>query len=126
VTAIGTNGFAAGALPDARSCEAEISGVGSARPSNDTTDPAVKPTPLMVSVNVPAELAPRPRRREPDCVLDVAAQHLVVGHQPRQDRQAGGVCRRPCGRPKRIRVEIEDRARVGIPARCLRPGVVGT
>ena len=53
VTKTGTDCFAAGALPFARSCEADTRAVGSARPSRDTSDPEVKPTPFTVSVKLP-------------------------------------------------------------------------
>ena len=72
----------------------------------------------------PDELAPRLRHGEADRVLDLAAQHLVVGDQPGHDRQAGRVGGGPGRRPQRVRFQIEDRAGIGVPARRLRERAV--
>ena len=52
-TVTGTDVFAAGALPVAVTRVDETTVVGSAAPSKETTDPAVNPAPLTVSVKLP-------------------------------------------------------------------------
>src|SRR5580698_10187894 len=50
-------------------------------------------------------------------------ENFIVTNQSREDRQTRGVRRGPPGRPKRVRIQIEDRARASLPARGLRSGV---
>ena len=53
--------------------------------------------------------------REAQRVMDprVRTEDLVVAHEPREDRQTGGVGAGPPGRPEGVRAEIEDRAAAG-------------
>ena len=44
------------------------------------------------------------------------ARDVLVAGEAGQDRQAGGVGRRPAGRAELVRAEVEDRARAGPPA----------
>ena len=62
---------------------------------------------------------PRPRRGEAQRVVDDAARDLVVAREPGEDRQPGGVGRRPARGPQRVRAEIPDRTRAGLPAAAL-------
>ena len=57
----------------------------------------------------------RLRHREAQRVVDVTARHLVVADETREDREPGGVGRRPPFGPQRVRREIEHRAGVGRP-----------
>ena len=60
--------------------------------------------------------APRLRRGEPQRVVDVAAAHLLVAREARQDRQPGGVGRSPARRAQAVGAQAPDRARAGAPA----------
>ena len=53
---------------------------------------------------------------EADGVADDARGDLVVAHEAGQDREAGGVSRRPGVRPQRVRPQVEHRAAVRPPA----------
>ena len=67
----------------------------------------------------------RLRHGEADGMQNLARRHFVVAHQARKNRQTGGIGRGPSSRTKRIRFQIEDRARSGMPASIrLRMGVV--
>src|SRR5258708_11569585 len=54
-TTTGTDDFAAAALPGAVSLVDDTKLVGSATPSNDTTEPATNPPPVTVSVKLPTK-----------------------------------------------------------------------
>jgi hypothetical protein len=58
----------------------------------------------------------RPRRREPQRMVDDSALRLVPAGQAREDRQAGGVGRCPGRRPNVVRAQAPGRARPGVPA----------
>ena len=62
------------------------------------------------------ERAPRALGREAQRVVDRAAAHLLVAGQAGQDRQPGGVRRRPAARAQAVRAQAPDRARAGAPA----------
>ena len=73
---------------------------------------------------VPGLVAGRPEVRRvrrlgghADGMGDGAGLHLVVAHEPREDRQAGRVGRCPAGRAEGVRVEVPDRPRAGRRAR---------
>ena len=59
---------------------------------------------------------PRARRREAERVVDHAARDLVVAREAGEDRQPGGVGRRPARGPQLVRAQAPDRARAGRPA----------
>ena len=62
-------------------------------------------------------LAPRPLHGDAKGVADVAARHLVVADDRRQDRQAGGIRGCPALGSQAIRVQIERGCLRGLPAR---------
>ena len=59
---------------------------------------------------------PRARDGEAERVVDPARRHLVVAREPGQDREPGGVGRRPAGGAHAVRAQVPDRARPGRPA----------
>src|SRR5512132_1986949 len=60
--------------------------------------------------------ASRPRRREPQRMVDDSALRLVPAGQAREDRQAGGVGRCPGRRPNAVGAQAPGRAGPGVPA----------
>ncbi len=62
--------------------------------------------------------------RHADGVGDAARLHLVVAQEPRQDRQPGGVRRRPPAGAQRVRIEVPDRSGAGGGTRRAVVGVV--
>ena len=58
---------------------------------------------------------PRSRRRKTERVPDGALRDLLVAHEPRQDRQAGGVGRRPRRRANAVRTQAPGRAGPCVP-----------
>ena len=65
----------------------------------------------------------RDRRGEADRMVDVARPHLVVAQEAREDRQAGGVGRRPAIGPQPVRAQVPHRARPCRPPPALQPRV---
>src|SRR3954452_18172183 len=65
-------------------------------------------------------------RREAQRVVDAALLQVLVAREPRQDRQAGGVCRGPSLWPDLVRLQTPGRAGTGLPrlAAVLRIGGV--
>ncbi len=62
------------------------------------------------------ESAARVLDGEAESVVDHAALRLVVAGEPREDRQARGVGRRPPGRPDLVRAQVPGRACPRVPA----------
>ena len=54
--------------------------------------------------------------REAERVVDPSPRDVLVAGEPGEDRQPGGVGRRPAGRAQLVRAEVEDRARPRAPA----------
>ena len=65
-------------------------------------------------------LAPRPRSREAQRMIDHAARDFVVASETGEDRQTCRIRRRPAGRAQRVRAQIPDRAGTRDPAGALR------
>ena len=61
----------------------------------------------------------RARHRHPDRVADRAAAHVVPARQQREDRQAGGVGRRPALGPQLLRAQVPGRAGARVPGAAL-------
>jgi hypothetical protein len=62
----------------------------------------------------------RLRHRESNSMTDLAGENLVIAKQPCENRQPRRIGRSPCRRPQIVREQVENRARIGFPARRLR------